>query len=99
MKTITYRTPDIASTRAGFARLTAKITRKDPTPAKKRFTIYHTLLFGGASSECWKICRRHEGGASIAKAPTVVPSVKKTYPVTKFELLNTIFWRTFQIPN
>src|SRR5438270_12107497 len=89
----------MASTTVGEARLTAKTTRNEPTPAMKRFTMYQNLLRGGASSECSKICFRQLAGTRNALDPANVPNVKNTYPVMEYVSLNTIFCKTYAIPN
>jgi len=51
----TYRTPEMASTIAGLARLMATKIRNDPTPEMNRLTKYQNRLRGDASSERRKI--------------------------------------------
>jgi hypothetical protein len=43
---VAYRTPEIADTSAGWARLKAKESKNAPRPLKKRFVKYPILLFG-----------------------------------------------------
>src|SRR5207245_2547090 len=76
-KTMAYRTPEIASTIAGSARLIAKNVRNDPTPDTKRLVKYQNRRSGGASFEVSNICSRQLLGTSSRSDARNVPMVNR----------------------